>query len=409
VVSRRIVVLGAGHGGGEVVAALRAGGFYGPLTLVGDEATPPYQRPPLSKSYLLGASPADELLARPRSFYEQQQVDLVLGQRVDHIDTTTKTVRVGDDSVPYDVLVLALGGRPRLLTDTAAAQVDNLHQVKTHTDVERLRDRLLPGTRVGVVGGGFVGLEVAASARTRGAEVTVLELAPRLLGRVCSEIVSGHVASLHQARGVDVRTGVTGLRLETGVDGRIVRIATDQGVVDVDEVVVGIGMTPETGLAERAGLAVDDGIVVDADYRTSAPDVFAIGDCARVVRPDGSTLRLESAPHAASSARRVAAVILGLAVPPEAAPWFWSHQFEVKVQMAGDPSVPASRWVTRGDIAQGSFLTFGIVEDRIVRIEAVDRPAEFAQAKSWIDRPLPSVIDRLADESCSIRQLLARP
>ncbi|MBP2392504.1 NAD(P)/FAD-dependent oxidoreductase [Aeromicrobium fastidiosum] len=407
--SRRVVVLGAGHGGGEVVAALRAGGFDGPLTLVGDEATPPYQRPPLSKSFLLGASPADELLARPRSFYEQQQVDLVLGRRVDHVDTTARTVQVGDESVPYDVLVLALGGRPRMLADPAAAKADNLHQVKTHADVERLRDRLAPGTRVGVVGGGFVGLEVAASARKRGAEVTVLELAPRLLGRVCSEVVAEHVASLHGARGVDVRTGVTGLHLVTGDDGRIARVATDQGIVEVDEVVVGIGMTPETGPAEQAGLAVDDGILVDADYRTSAPDVFAIGDCARVLRPDGSTLRLESAPHAASSARRVAAVILGRETPPDAAPWFWSHQFEVKIQMAGDPSARVSRWVTRGDMAGGSFLTFGIVEDRIVRIEAVDRPAEFAQTKSWLDRPIPSVIDRLADESYSIRQLFARP
>lgn len=407
-VSPKIVIVGAGHAGGEVVAALRAGGFDGPVTLIGDEDLPPYQRPPLSKGFLLGTTTADELLARPRSFYEQHDIELVLGRHVSGIDTSAKTVHLDDESVGYDMLVLALGGRPRALADPAAEHAENVHHVKTHSDVERLRGRLLRGTRVGVVGGGFVGLEVAASACSRGAAVTVFELAPRLLGRVCSEVTADHVAALHRSRGVDVRTGVTGLRLHACDDGRIARIVTDEADLGVDEVVIGVGMVPEVSLAELAGLSVDDGVLVDADYRTSAPDVFAIGDCARMARPDGSTRRLESAPHAAASARRVAAVILGLPVPMDGPPWFWSHQFGVKIQMAGDPAARVERWLTRGETSQGSFMTFGIVDDRVARIEAVDRPAEFAQVKSWLDRPVPGVIDHLTDEATSIRQMFAR-
>ncbi|MCZ4518889.1 FAD-dependent oxidoreductase [Rhodococcus ruber] len=408
-VSPKIVIVGAGHAGGEVVAALRAGGFDGTLTLIGDEDLPPYQRPPLSKGFLLGTTAADELLARPRSFYEQHDIELVLGRHVNGVDIDAKTVHLDDESVGYDMLVLALGGRPRALADPAVEHAGNVYHVKTHSDVERLRGRLLRGTRVGVVGGGFVGLEVAASACSREAAVTVFELAPRLLGRVCSEVTADHVAALHRSRGVDVRTGVTGLRLDACDDGRIARIVTDEADLEVDEVVVGIGMVPEISLAELAGLDVDDGVLVDADYRTSAPDVFAIGDCARVVRPDGSSRRLESAPHAASSARRVAAVILGLTVPVDGAPWFWSHQFGVKIQMAGDPAARVERWLTRGETSQGSFMTFGIVDDRITRIEAVDRPAEFAQSKSWLGRPIATAIDCLTDDSISVRQLLARP
>ncbi|MFB9315783.1 NAD(P)/FAD-dependent oxidoreductase [Nocardioides plantarum] len=406
--SRRIVVLGAGHAGAEVVAALRAGGFTGDLVLVGDETAVPYQRPPLSKAFLQGTATAADLPIRPRSFYDQQHVDLALDRRADSIDTHARTVRVGARSHEYDVLVLALGGRVRALSDPVAAGATNLHHVKTCADVERLRERLRPGTRLGVVGGGFVGLEVAASARDHGAAVSVLELGPRLLGRVCSEVVATHVASVHRRRGVEVRTAATGLRLEADQDGRISRLVTDQGDVEVDEVVVGIGMVPETELASRAGLATNDGVLVDVDYRASAPEVFAIGDCARVVRAGGSTRRLESAPHAAASARRAAAAILGRPAPTDGAPWFWSHQFDVKIQMAGDPDTRPSRWVTRGSVSDGSFLVFGIVEDRIVRVEAVDRPAEFTQTKPWLGRPIPALIDRLTDESVSLRQLLTR-
>lgn len=407
--SRRVVVLGAGHAGGEVVAALRAGGFDGPLTLVGDETMPPYQRPPLSKAFLLGTAAAADLLARPVSFYEHHLVDLVLGRRVERFDPRTRTIHVGGESMEYDVLVLALGGRARVLPDHVARPATNVHHVKTYEDVERLRNRLVPGTRVGVIGGGFVGLEVAASAHSRGACVTVLEQGPRLLGRVCSEIVADHVASLHLLRGVDIRTSVSGIHLHADDSQRVTLIVTDQDRVEVDEVVVGIGLIPETELAEQAGLAVDDGVLVDTDYRSSVPDIFAIGDCARVVRSDGSTVRLESAPHAAASARRVAAIILGQPARTDGPPWFWSHQFDVKIQMAGEPGTRAARWLTRGETSQGSFLTLGIVDDRIVRLEAVDRPAEFAQTRPWLGRPIPAEIDRLTDDSLPIRQLLTHP
>lgn len=407
--SHRIIVIGAGHAGGEAVAALRAAGYDGHLTLVGAENEPPYQRPPLSKAFLMGKATEEELRARPHEFYEQQGVQLLLGQRAEHLDAAAKHIQVGGRTLSYDVLVLALGGSPRALPDPCG-QAANVHYVKTIEDAVALRAALRPGCRIGVIGGGFVGLEVAASSRTLGAEVTVLEMAPRVLGRVCSETTAGHVAALHASRGVDVRTGVDAINLQLDADGnRVAGVVTDAGVVAVDEVVVGIGMTPETTLAADAGLVVEDGIIVDADYRTSVPDVFAIGDCARVVDADGASLRLESAPHASFSARRLAAIVTGQPAPDAGAPWFWSHQFEAKLQLAGDPRATPERWLVRGDVCADAFTVFGVVGDRVVRVESVNRPAEFAQAKMLLAQPAGVDVELLADTGFSLRQLIARP
>jgi 3-phenylpropionate/trans-cinnamate dioxygenase ferredoxin reductase subunit len=397
-----MVVVGAGECGTRAAFALRENGWTGPVTLVGGEAEIPYERPPLSKTGTFTPICDDERL-------RAVDVTYLPGVHATDVDTDRHTVALDDGrTLAYDQLLLATGATARQLPFTGAP----VHLVRTHADAQALRARITPGTRVGVIGGGFIGLELAAGAATLGAGVTVLELGDRLMGRAVPARVATAVAARHVTAGVDVRCGtaVTGLAERPG--GIVIGLA-DGTSVEVDVVVAGVGAVPHTALAERAGLVVDDGILVDATLATSAPDVFAAGDCCRFPHPlyDDRPLRLESWRAAQQHGDTAAAAMLGTPVPYTAVPWFWSDQYDLSLQVAGLASAATDDVVrVRPD---GVELWFGLAaQGRLVAAAAVGpgnavakdiRLAEMLIAAKTVAAP-----DVLADPGVVLKSLLRR-
>ncbi|MGW4055379.1 NAD(P)/FAD-dependent oxidoreductase [Streptomyces sp. NPDC004779] len=377
-----VVVVGAGQAGSDTVAALRARGFAGRLTLIGDEDTVPYHRPPLSKEYLGDRAPArdDErgLELRPASFYEDQDIDLVPGDRALALDRERgRVVLASGRHVPYGRLVLATGARPRSLP-VPGTGLTGVLSVRGLADARTLRAALRASARVLVIGGGFLGLEIAAAARTSGAAVHVVETAPRLLPRSVSTAISAVVADEHRDRGVRVTTSrrVTALHGDAGGHVRFAELEGGERIPS-DLVVLAVGAAPRTRLASDAGLAVRDGILVDARLRTADRSVHAVGDCARFPRPGGGDLRLESVQNAADQARCVAAVICGEEVTYRAVPWFWTDQYALRLQIAGI-TAGHDRTVTVGDPAGRRFSVLCFRDGRLLGAESVDRPADHA-------------------------------
>ena len=329
----RIVVVGAGQAGASLVAKLRALGFAGQITLIGAEPAPPYQRPPLSKKYLTGEMPEERLYLRPASFYSDHGIDLRTGAGVTALDPVARTVSVGDDVLGWDALALTTGSVPRRLPHAIGGDLGGVHTVRTLAYVDAMAPEFLPGRRVLIVGGGYIGLEAAAVAASKGLRVTLLEAAPRILQRVAAPETSAWFADLHRRHGVDLREG-TGLARLTG-EGRVTgAVLADGTEIPADFVIVGVGIQPADGLARAAGLAVDQGIVVDDRGRTSAPGIWAAGDCT-VFPYRGRMTRLESVQNAIDQAEAVAANILGADAPYAPFPWFWSDQYDVSLQIAG--------------------------------------------------------------------------
>ncbi len=366
---RSVVVVGAGQAGCQVAVSLRELGYRGLITLVGAEDLPPYQRPPLSKAYLTGATDVAGLLLRAGSYFAAQDVELVTADPAVSLDRQAHVVVLRSGRVlPYTDLVLATGARPR--------ELSGAHVLRTVADADRLRGRLRPGTRVVVIGAGFVGLEFAAVAGALGLEVTVVEALPRVLARSVSERLAGHIVAEHRARSVRVLVGapVAGVH----ADGVELADGTD---LPADLVVAGIGVVPADELAREAGLAVDDGIVVDAHLRTADPAIHAVGDCARFsFAANENRLRLESVQNAVDQAKCVAAGILGSARPYSAIPWFWSDQYTMKVQIAG-LTAGCDRTVMHGDPASGRFSVFCFRDSVLLGVESVNRPADFVLAR----------------------------
>ena len=399
-----LVIVGAGQAAAQLIASLHQDGWREPVVLLGEEPHPPYQRPPLSKKYLAGELSTDRLYVKPAAFYEQAGVALRLGVRVAAIDRAARAVTLADGtSQPYSTLVLATGSRPRPLA-LPGAGLAGILSLRTLADVETIRDRLAAARSLVVVGGGYIGLELAAVAVRRGVAVTVLEQAPRLMARGVGPVVSEFYARLHAAEGVTVLTGVR----VTGFEGgdRVEAVRAEDGLHPADLVVVGVGALPNVELAEAAGLAVDNGIVVDAACRTSDPSIFAIGDCASqhhalVER----RLRLESVHNALEQGRIAAATIAGKPAPALQVPWFWSDQYDVKLQMVG-LAEGHDRAVVRGDPRLGrSFAVFYLRDGRLVATDAVNRAPEFMLSKQLIAdgaRPDPA---RLADETVAVKDL----
>ncbi len=329
----RVVIVGAGQAGAALAAKLRALGHAGDIVMLGDEPAPPYQRPPLSKAYLLGEMEEERLWLRAPDFWVDNHVDLRLGQPVTALDPLARTVTVGGTVLDYDALALTTGSTPRKLPAAIGGGLGGVYTVRTLADVDAMRAEFLPGRRVIIVGGGYIGLEAAAVASKLGLEVTVLEMAPRILQRVASPETSAHVRALHQAHGVTLleATGLDRLLGDTHVTGALL---TDGRSLPADFVIVGVGITPNTQLAESAGLTIDNGIATDAFGRTSDPAIWAAGDCASFPWV-GGRLRLESVGNAIDQAEVVAANILGAGQPYVAQPWFWSDQFDLKLQIAG--------------------------------------------------------------------------
>jgi 3-phenylpropionate/trans-cinnamate dioxygenase ferredoxin reductase subunit len=373
------VIVGAGQAGYQVAASLRDKGYPGRIVLLGNEPGIPYQRPPLSKAYLTGALAGTRLALRPMTFYAKHGIDLEAGQVVG-IDRDRHRVRLADGrALGYDHLVLATGARNRKLT-VPGAQLGGVLGLRTKADADRIRQRLGAARDIVVIGGGFIGLEFAASAAKLGLTVTVIEGSDRVMRRAVSPAVSQHYEALHARHGNRVVRGVAVAGLHGTSHVTAVELA-DGTVLLANLVVVGIGVEPNTELAAAAGLAVDDGVVVDAHMSTSDPDISAIGDCATCPsRHTGSRLRLESVQNAVDQARCLAARLTGAPEPYTALPWFWSEQFDARLQIAG-LSAGYDRAVVRGDPASGAFSVFCFRHDRLVAVESVNRVPDHMAAR----------------------------
>ncbi|MFB7274568.1 NAD(P)/FAD-dependent oxidoreductase [Streptomyces sp. NPDC056244] len=382
-----VVIVGAGPGGTETAAALRGRGFPGRITLIGAEDALPYQRPPLSKGYLAGTVPLAELALRPESFFGSQDIDLVSGTSVTEIDTAGRRVTLSSGAgLPYDHLVLATGARPRRLPLPGAglaglgpagpAGLAGVHTLRDLRDADELRAALSAGGHLLVLGGGFVGLEVASTARKLGVEVTVVEAGPRVMERSVGELLSRRVTEEHRRQGTRIllRREVRALRGDGAGHVRVAELDNGERVA-ADLVVMGVGVLPRTELAADAGLPVGDGVVVDRLLR-AGPGVYALGDCARFPsRRAGRRLRLESVQNASDQARTVAAGICGEPEPYTAVPWFWTEQYGLRVQLAGI-TARHDRTVVKGDVKGGRFSVFCFRGDRLVGTESVNRPAD---------------------------------
>ena len=378
------IIVGAGHGGGTAAALLRQNGYADPIILIGEEPHPPYQRPPLSKGWLKGEVDGDGLLLRPSAWYAEANIDLRTSTRVVSLDRASRTVTLSTGEVlAYDKLIIATGARARRLV-LPGSDLNGFLELRTIEDAEAIKARLRPGFRLAVIGGGYVGLEVAASARKLGAEVDLLEREDRLLARVAGPVLSGFFQQLHEEQGVRFHFDVTVEGFE-GLDGQVsgIRLAGAEPL-SCDAVLVGIGAIPNDDLAREAGLHCDDGVVVDHQARTSDPDIHAIGDMTR--RPlalYGRSVRLESVPNALEQARQATASICGKPDPKPDVPWFWSDQYDLKLQIAGMP-FDVDQIVVRGDPANRSFAVFHLSRGRVQSVEAVNAAPEFMVGRQWL-------------------------
>ncbi|MFC5371255.1 NAD(P)/FAD-dependent oxidoreductase [Brevundimonas faecalis] len=405
-VDDRIVVIGAGHAGGAVAGFLRQYGHQGPIALIGHEPLPPYQRPPLSKAWLKGEVEADDLLLKPLSWYAENHVDLMVDTGVTAIDRVARTVATTDGRrLPYDQLILAMGARARSLS-VPGAGLPGVLSLRTAADAEALKQALAPGRRLVVVGGGYVGLEAAASARALGVDVVLIERETRLLARVASEPLSRFFHARHTAEGVEILNGVELAAVEG--DGKVEAVLLSDGRrLACDAVLIGVGALPNDDLARACGMACADGVIVDSQARTDDPAVFAIGDVTRRPLPHHDLhARLESVPSALEQAKQAAAAILGRPAPAPETPWFWSDQYDLKLQIAGLPH-GADRQVTRGAPSSGAFAVFHLKGDRILAVEAVNSPAAFMGARALIGAQAAVVAERLADPDHSMKAVAA--
>ena len=403
----RVVILGAGHAGGSAAAYLRQYGHEGPITLVGDEPVLPYQRPPLSKAWLKGQAGEDDLQLRPPSFYAEQDIAVRLGVTAKRIDRQARQVALRDGEVlPYDSLILATGARARRLA-LPGGEMAGVLELRTAADAEALKAGLGPGKRLLIVGGGYVGLEVAASARTLGAEVTVVEREPRILARVAHPVLSDFFMDYHCKHGVAFELGAWVKALEG--EGEQVRAArlNDGRRIPCDLVLIGVGALPNQELAAEAGIACDNGVLVDVEARTDDPAIYAVGDVTRRPLPLYERLhRLESVPNALEQAKQAAAAITGRAPPPPEVPWFWSDQYDLKLQIAGLP-FEVDDVVVRGDPAAAKFAVFHLKANAIQAVEAINAPAEFMGGRLLIGSQKPVSREKLADPAISMKEVAA--
>ncbi len=398
-----IVVVGAGQAGAALVAKLRALKFEGSILLAGEEPSPPYQRPPLSKAYLLGTMEEERLWLRNRAFYAEAGIELRLGAPVTAIDCAARTVTVGGEAIPYGRLALTTGSAARHLPEAAGGGLDGVYTVRTLADVDRMRPEFQAGRRLVVIGGGYIGLEAAAVGAKLGLAVTVVEMAPRILQRVAAPETADWFRALHAAHGVRILEGVALERL-TG-EGRVTGALLADGThLPADFVIAGVGIRPVTELAEAAGLALDNGIAVDALGQTSDPAIWSAGDCASFPWR-GGRLRLESVQNAIDQAEAVAANMLGAGAPYLPAPWFWSDQFDTKLQIAG-LNLGYDRVVTRGP--EGGSVSFWYYRGaELLAVDAVNEPRAYMVGKRLIEAGRSPAPDAVADAAVPLKSLLA--
>ncbi len=414
-----IIIIGVGQAGVQTAEALRAGGFEGAITLLGDEPHGPYHRPPLSKAWLAGDMGPEQLVMRAPEALARKNIELRTGVTVNAIDRAARQVKLSDGSaLPYAGLVLATGSAPRKLP-LPGGDAQGVLALRSRDDASAIAERMaqcieqqLP---VVVIGGGFIGLEVAATARKKGLSVTVLEAAPRLLGRVLAPLLSDWYAQLHGSHGVSLVLGAQITALETDRQGAVsgVRMA-DGTLVPAGLVIVGIGVSANDQLARDAGLECERGIVVDACGRTSDPFIMAAGDCTARRLPDGSLLRLESVQNATEQGKSVAAALLGQERSFTATPWFWSDQYDKKLQMAG-LATGADQWAVRGDMSQsgdagsaGSFSIYHFKEGKLLAVDSVNASRDHLQARKLLDAGVSPTPQQAGDASFDLGSLLAK-
>lgn len=381
-----VIIVGAGHAGAQCAIALRQQGFGGSIAMIGRETEPPYERPPLSKEYLAKEKPFDRLYIRPPSFWADKGIEMMLGTEVSAVDPQSKSVQLSNgDRVQYGRLVWAAGGDPRRLA-CAGATLAGVHAIRTRPDVDRLMDELAGGaTRIVVIGAGYIGLEAAAVLVKLGCHVTLLEALPRVLARVAGPELSAFFEREHRAHGVDLRTGVAVECIEGEARATGVRLA-DRTVLPADAIIVGIGIVPAVGPLVDAGAAGSNGVDVDELCRTSLPDIYAIGDCAAFPcdYSDGRVMRVESVQNANDMATYVARAISGDPKPYRALPWFWSNQYDLKLQTAGISSGYDTA-VVRGDPAVRAFSILYLKEGRLIAVDAVNAVKDYVQGRKLVE------------------------
>jgi 3-phenylpropionate/trans-cinnamate dioxygenase ferredoxin reductase subunit len=402
-----VVIIGAGHAGGTLAALLRQFGHTGLITMIGDEPIPPYQRPPLSKAWLKGEANADSLALKPLEFYAENNIDFRPNLRAAQIERSARKVLLSDGSeVAYDYLVLATGARAIALP-IPGADLKGVLSLRTAADAEALKAQVGPGKRLAVVGGGYIGLEVAASGRALGAEAVVLEREPRLLARVATEVLSNFFRDYHEKHGVKFELGAS----VTGFEGRGGHITgvklADGRVIACDAAVVGVGAHPNDELATDAELETARGVVVDLEARTSDPNIFAIGDVAHRPMPIyGRMFRMESVPNALEQAKQAASAITGRPAPAGEVPWQWSDQYDLKLQIAGY-AFDVDEIVVRGDPSSGKFAVFHLKGDQLQSVEAINAPPEFMMGRQLIGNRKPVDKRKLADPTVSMKEVAA--
>tara|TARA_R110002072_G_scaffold64_6_gene386 strand:- start:26087 stop:27298 length:1212 start_codon:yes stop_codon:yes gene_type:complete len=400
-----MVIIGGGQGAGQAAASFRQEGFEGEVIILGDEAYPPYQRPPLSKQYLSGELPLEKVFVRPEKFYTDKNVDLRLNTRVESIDPEKHTVTTtAGDTIGYEKLMIATGSRPRIL-NIEGSDLDGIHYLRTIADVDGIRNAMSENINIVIVGGGYIGLEVASVAVTAGNTVSVLEMEDRILQRVTTPEMSAYYHQLHESRGLNILTNTTVSGFK-GENGKVTSVMCGDKEIPADLVIVGIGIIPNIELAQEAGLACDNGIVVDEHCQTSDPDIYAIGDCSNHPNPLlNRRLRLESVPNAMEQARVAVDNMLGGEKIYASVPWFWSDQYELKLQMVGF-SADGDTQILRGDKSANAFAVFYLKGNTVVAADAVNSPREFMVCKQLYGKEVDAAV--LADPDSDLKTLIKR-
>ena len=402
---KSVVIVGASHSAAETIASLRKFGWEGKIILIGDEPMLPYQRPPLSKAYYKGEVEAQKLLIRPESFYDKNDVEVKLGLRVESIDRTAKSVDLNNgDTIEYTHLILATGTRARKLP-IPGADLDHINYLRTKEDVDAIKSQLPVGSKLVIVGAGYIGLEVAASAVKKGIDVIVFEAMDRVLARVTSPQVSEFYQTVHQQEGVEIRLNASLTKFEKTADSLIAHTAEGEKIA-FDAAIVGIGVIPNTELAEEADLTCDNGILVNQFTQTNDPAIFAIGDCSNhhSIIYD-RRIRLESVPNAMEQAKVAAATICDNGQAYNQLPWFWSDQYDVKLQTAGLLQ-DHDQVVLRGDQSKRKFAAFYLKNGQLIAVDALNSPAEFMLSKKLIINKASPNIAQLADPEVSLKTFL---
>jgi 3-phenylpropionate/trans-cinnamate dioxygenase ferredoxin reductase component len=400
-----LVIVGAGQAAATAVEHVRREGYADGIVLVGDEGELPYQRPPLSKKYLAGELPAERVAVKALPFYETAKVELRLGVRASALDAKARRLTLADGSqLHFDALLLATGARARRI-EVEGAQLPGIHYLRSKADADAIRAEFPKAKRVVVVGAGYIGLEVAATCRSLGLEVTVLELAERVMNRVVAPELSAFYAAEHARAGVDIRLG-TGLQGFVGRE-RVQAVATGHGEIAADLVIVGIGVVPNVELAKGAGLELADGIAIDANCRSSHSAIYAAGDCASQVSARyGRRVRLESVDNAFEQAKTAAANIAGREHAHDKIPWFWSDQFDLKLLIVG-LSAGHDRVIVRGDPARRAFSLCYLAGNELLALDAVNVPKDYMAAKTLIHERARFDLARLADPAVPLKEARA--